>query len=221
MLEWLANNYKKFGCVLEFVTDRSEEVRLGGIAQYILHTMLGFLLLHFCAAPASDWICDRPLGRGAWPCLCRCAAPLASDGKRSACLALLRPGMHLLDVRTTRPMPCYAVLTMLCLLRYPVQGNQFCKGFGGIGGVLRYSVSSWLGVGQCEIGWEHCYATPPRALLLCRPLQMLRGVVCSAHHLSSLRNKVDFIDNDVDLLIKGAHSEDVSPAPSAPCSAAH
>ena len=28
MLEWLANNYKKFGCVLEFVTDRSEEVRL-------------------------------------------------------------------------------------------------------------------------------------------------------------------------------------------------
>ena len=45
MLEWLANHYKEFGCLLEFVTDRSEE------------------------------------------------------------------------------------------------GNQFCKGFGGIGGVLRYSVS--------------------------------------------------------------------------------
>ena len=30
---------------------------------------------------------------------------------------------------------------MLCLLRHAVQGNQFCKGFGGIGGVLRYSVS--------------------------------------------------------------------------------
>jgi peptide chain release factor subunit 1 len=25
MLEWLANEYKKFGCTLEFVTDRSEE----------------------------------------------------------------------------------------------------------------------------------------------------------------------------------------------------
>lgn len=50
MLEWLANSYKKFGCALEFVTDRSEE------------------------------------------------------------------------------------------------GNQFCKGFGGIGGVLRYSVSP-LGMG--------------------------------------------------------------------------
>lgn len=42
MLEWLANEYKKFGCVLEFVTDRSEEgsqfVRgfggIGGILRY-------------------------------------------------------------------------------------------------------------------------------------------------------------------------------------------
>ena len=25
MLEWLAENYKKFGCVMEFVTDRSQE----------------------------------------------------------------------------------------------------------------------------------------------------------------------------------------------------
>ena len=25
MLEWLAENYKKFGCVMEFVSDRSEE----------------------------------------------------------------------------------------------------------------------------------------------------------------------------------------------------
>jgi peptide chain release factor subunit 1 len=25
MLEWLANDYKTFGCNLEFVTDRSEE----------------------------------------------------------------------------------------------------------------------------------------------------------------------------------------------------
>ena len=25
MLEWLAENYKKFGCVMEFVMDRSEE----------------------------------------------------------------------------------------------------------------------------------------------------------------------------------------------------
>jgi peptide chain release factor subunit 1 len=55
MLEWLANNYKKFGCMLEFVTDRSEE------------------------------------------------------------------------------------------------GNQFCKGFGGIGGVLRYSVSEpWTSKKQWE-----------------------------------------------------------------------
>jgi peptide chain release factor subunit 1 len=25
LLEWLAENYKKFGCVMEFVTDRSQE----------------------------------------------------------------------------------------------------------------------------------------------------------------------------------------------------
>ena len=25
LLEWLANNYKRFGCVMEFVTDRSQE----------------------------------------------------------------------------------------------------------------------------------------------------------------------------------------------------
>jgi peptide chain release factor subunit 1 len=25
MLEWLAENYKRFGCVMEFVTDRSQE----------------------------------------------------------------------------------------------------------------------------------------------------------------------------------------------------
>lgn len=25
LLEWLAENYKKFGCAMEFVTDRSEE----------------------------------------------------------------------------------------------------------------------------------------------------------------------------------------------------
>ena len=34
------------------------------------------------------------------------------------------------------------VLTLLCLLcdRSAVQGNQFCKGFGGIGGILRWKV---------------------------------------------------------------------------------
>lgn len=25
MLEWLAENYKRYGCVMEFVTDRSQE----------------------------------------------------------------------------------------------------------------------------------------------------------------------------------------------------
>eukprot|EP01023_Acetabularia_acetabulum_P025180 TRINITY_DN24118_c0_g3_i1.p1 TRINITY_DN24118_c0_g3~~TRINITY_DN24118_c0_g3_i1.p1 ORF type:complete len:128 (-),score=33.59 TRINITY_DN24118_c0_g3_i1:312-695(-) len=42
MLEWLASNYKKFGCVLEFVTDRSQEGSqfckgfggIGGILRY-------------------------------------------------------------------------------------------------------------------------------------------------------------------------------------------
>ncbi len=42
MLEWLANNYKKFGCVLEFVTNRSQEGSqfcrgfggIGGILRY-------------------------------------------------------------------------------------------------------------------------------------------------------------------------------------------
>ena len=27
LLEWLANSYKKFGCALEFVTNKSQEVR--------------------------------------------------------------------------------------------------------------------------------------------------------------------------------------------------
>ena len=42
MLEWLANEYKSFGCNLEFVTDRSEEGSqfvqgfggMGGILRY-------------------------------------------------------------------------------------------------------------------------------------------------------------------------------------------
>jgi peptide chain release factor subunit 1 len=42
MMEWLANEYKNFGCSLEFITDRSEEgsqfVRgfggIGGILRY-------------------------------------------------------------------------------------------------------------------------------------------------------------------------------------------
>ncbi|KAL4430676.1 hypothetical protein ABPG75_005932 [Micractinium tetrahymenae] len=42
MLEWLANSYKKFGCLLEFVTDRSEEGNqfckgfggIGGVLRY-------------------------------------------------------------------------------------------------------------------------------------------------------------------------------------------
>ena len=42
MMEWLANEYKNFGCTLEFITDRSEEgsqfVRgfggIGGILRY-------------------------------------------------------------------------------------------------------------------------------------------------------------------------------------------
>ena len=25
LLEWLANNYKKFGCILEFITNKSQE----------------------------------------------------------------------------------------------------------------------------------------------------------------------------------------------------
>ena len=28
LLEWLANSYKKFGCALEFVTNKSQEARL-------------------------------------------------------------------------------------------------------------------------------------------------------------------------------------------------
>ncbi len=27
LLEWLANSYKKFGCALEFITNKSQEVR--------------------------------------------------------------------------------------------------------------------------------------------------------------------------------------------------
>lgn len=42
MLEWLANNYKKFGCALEFVTNRSQEGSqfckgfggIGGVLRY-------------------------------------------------------------------------------------------------------------------------------------------------------------------------------------------
>jgi len=42
LLEWLANNYKKFGCVLEFVTSKSQEGSqfcrgfggIGGILRY-------------------------------------------------------------------------------------------------------------------------------------------------------------------------------------------
>lgn len=45
LLEWLANNYKKFGCLLEFVTDRSEEGSqfcrgfggVGGVLRYAVN----------------------------------------------------------------------------------------------------------------------------------------------------------------------------------------
>lgn len=46
MLEWVANNYKKFGCTLEFVTDRSQEGSqfcrgfggIGGVLRYSVDT---------------------------------------------------------------------------------------------------------------------------------------------------------------------------------------
>ncbi|KDD73040.1 eRF1 domain 3, partial [Helicosporidium sp. ATCC 50920] len=46
LLEWLANNYKKFGCLLEFVTNRSQEGSqfckgfggIGGILRYAVNT---------------------------------------------------------------------------------------------------------------------------------------------------------------------------------------
>jgi peptide chain release factor subunit 1 len=46
LLEWLANNYKKFGCALEFVTNRSQEGSqfcrgfggIGGVLRYLVNT---------------------------------------------------------------------------------------------------------------------------------------------------------------------------------------
>lgn len=46
LLEWLANNYKKFGCALEFVTNRSQEGSqfcrgfggIGGVLRYQVNT---------------------------------------------------------------------------------------------------------------------------------------------------------------------------------------
>lgn len=106
MLEWLANNYKKFGCVLEFVTDRSEEVRYVG-GQH-LHQLLRVL-----------------------PMRCPAAAQAPSRMRGPICL----PVLH-----------CWA--SPHCA----VQGNQFCKGFGGIGGVLRYSVR--MGWHKPGLGWS-------------------------------------------------------------------
>lgn len=49
MLEWLANNYKKFGCVLEFVTNKSQEGSqfcrgfggIGGLLRYQVRRQTG------------------------------------------------------------------------------------------------------------------------------------------------------------------------------------
>ena len=62
MLEWIANSYKKFGCALEFVTDRSQEGSqfcrgfggIGGVLRYSVD------LAEF----------EEP--GGCWGCMCVC-----------------------------------------------------------------------------------------------------------------------------------------------------
>jgi peptide chain release factor subunit 1 len=71
LLEWLANNYKKFGCQLEFITNKSQA--------RLQHALL------LCSATAC------PMQR-------------------------------------------------LTRIVHAQEGSQFCRGFGGIGGLLRYSV---------------------------------------------------------------------------------
>lgn len=61
MLEWIANNYKKFGCLLEFVTDRSQEGSqfcrgfggIGGILRYSVD-LTEFEELHE-GGDSDDW----------------------------------------------------------------------------------------------------------------------------------------------------------------------
>ena len=50
LLEWLANSYKKFGCTLEFVTNKSQEGSqfcrgfggIGGLLRYVSHPVSNF-----------------------------------------------------------------------------------------------------------------------------------------------------------------------------------
>lgn len=62
MLEWLANNYKKFGCLLEFVTDRSEEGNqfckgFGGIGGVLRYSVSPQLLLALVLYPCVHSLC--------------------------------------------------------------------------------------------------------------------------------------------------------------------
>ena len=55
VLEWLANNYKKFGCQLEFITNKSQACAPGVAAGSTLGCALHLRLLH--ASPMGAHAC--------------------------------------------------------------------------------------------------------------------------------------------------------------------
>ena len=61
------------------------------------------------------------------------------------------------------------------------EGSQFCRGFGGIGGILRYSVDTTLNEVRRPAGSRQCARAPVvswRVELSCMPARACGGVAC-------------------------------------------
>ena len=78
MLEWLANNYKKFGCQLEFVTNRSQEGSqfckgFGGVGGVLRYSVRCWRCAVLCCAAALGGA--RGLSRGSREGVRPCLSP--------------------------------------------------------------------------------------------------------------------------------------------------
>ena len=129
MLEWLANNYKKFGCLLEFVTGAMAVGTAWRLRQrrHVVHCV-------GCPAASAQHVAFLHAPPPPPPPLLFLHACLFADPLHTPC-----------------PLPPPADRSE--------EGNQFCKGFGGIGGVLRYSVRTSEGATPIAAacwcgGWE-------------------------------------------------------------------
>ena len=121
LVEWFAENYKNYGATLEFITDKSQArcARLKNLCStcYLLGVVVVVVVVFVV--------------------VCGAIAPWKVVASRPCCMLLLTYCVVTVVVVARCVRPFARPLARPSVLQ---EGNQFCKGFGGVGAILQWKV---------------------------------------------------------------------------------